>query len=501
MGKRYVWLWVLALLLALHAAYYTAHAQQPSVTVELTAVDRQGRILDGVRLSVEPSSGVVLYQPSPGMFRLFMPTGRTYSLNFEWPSPYGVFARLSMRGTPEELQATSEGRAVMPVDDVFVKVVDLGGRPVNAPITFVAKEYTIPSKEPNIEFIGWAIRVGQVPLGYEYLVRVYWPDRSDVEVGTSTIFVRPEGVAEPFTVQAALRDVGFTITDMSGRALAGARIVVAPKLIRDEDVMVRGDGSVTILRMPDLVYDFMAEWRSPFGTVARATVRAKPIQVLEWGKIQLPVGDITVKAVDFHDRPVVGAAVMFAGSFIGPTDNQGMVTVYQVPLDHDYAISIYKDGVEVGNDRVKFTTSKTSVTIRAGIYDIVVLVKEAAGQLIQGALIELIKDGATIARAVTNATGTAVFTNVIGGDYTIKASYRQATSTIMLPKGGRLAEVVLDVGSPTVNEQTTTATTTSTTEAKQPLTENIIAILMLTMVIGVVIGVTITLLIIKHTIR
>jgi hypothetical protein len=57
-----------------------------------------------------------------------------------------------------------------------------------------------------------------------------------------------------------------------------------------------------------------------------------------------------------------------------------MVTVYQVPLDHDYAISIYKDGVEVGNDRVKFTTSKTSVTIRAGIYDIVVLVKEAAGQ-------------------------------------------------------------------------------------------------------------------------
>jgi hypothetical protein len=498
MHSRYAWLWVLTLLLAQHVAYYTAHAQQPSV-VELTAVDRQGRILDGVNLNVEPSSGVALYQPSPGMFKLFMPAGRTYSLNFEWPSPYGVFAGLSMRGTPEELQATSNGRAVMPVDDIFVKVVDLGGRPVNAPITFVAKEYAIPSKEPNTEFMGWAIRVGQVPLGYEYLVRVYWPDRSGVEVGASTIFVRPEGVAEPFTVQAALRDVGFTITDMSGRALAGAEIVVAPKLIRDEDVMVRGDGSVTILRMPDLVYDFMAEWRSPFGTVARTTVRATPIQVREWGKIQLPVGDIIVKAVDFHDRPVVGAAVMFAGSSIGPTDNQGMVTVYQVPLDHDYAISIYKDGVEVGNDRVRFTTSKTSVTIRAGIYDIAVLVKEAAGQPIQGAFIEIIKDGATIARAGTNATGTAVFTNVIGGDYTIKASYRQATSTIMLPKGGRLAEVVLDVGSPPRNEQTTITTTTSTTEAKQPLTENIIVILMLTMAIGVATGVTMTLLIIKHT--
>jgi hypothetical protein len=499
MRSRYAWLWVLALLLALHAAYYTAHAQQPSV-VELTTVDRQGRILDGVRLNVEPSSGVVLYQPSPGMFKLFMPAGRTYNLNFEWPSPYGVFARLSMRGTPEELQATNMGRAVMPVDDILVKVVDASGRPVNAPVAFLAKEYVIPPGEPSTEFIGWATRIKQVPLGYEYLVRAYWPNRSGVEIATSTIFVNPEGAGEPFTVLAALQDVNFAITDFRGRPLAGVRITVAPTLIRPEDVTVSRDGLATILRMPDAVYDFMVEWTSHYGTAAKTLVRATPTQMREWGKVQLPVDDVTVMVVDFHDLPVVGAMVKFAGHPIGLTDSQGMVAIPQVPIGYDYAIVVSKDGVEVGSDRVRFTASKTSVTIRAGIYDVMVLVKDAAGQPLQGVFIELIKNGTIIAKTVTDAAGTATFTNVVGGEYIIKSSYRQTTSTVTLPKGERLAKVLLDVGSPTRNEPTSTETRTTTTEAKQLPTENITVTLALTMAIaiGVVVGIAITLLTIKR---
>jgi hypothetical protein len=73
MRSWYMWLWVLALLLALHAAYYTIHAQQPSVMVVLTAVDKQSRV-------------------------------------------------------------------VMPVDDILVKVVDSGGRPVNTSIDSTIRE-------------------------------------------------------------------------------------------------------------------------------------------------------------------------------------------------------------------------------------------------------------------------------------------------------------------------------------------------------------------------
>jgi hypothetical protein len=79
------------------------------------------------------------------------------------------------------------------------------------------------------------------------------------------------------------------------------------------------------------------------------------------------------------------------------TDSQGIVILGQVPLDNDYTISVTKEGTEIGSDRVRFTASRTSATIQAGIYDITVLVKGAAGQPIQGALVELIKGGTPIA--------------------------------------------------------------------------------------------------------
>jgi hypothetical protein len=48
--------------------------------------------------------------------------------------------------------------------------------------------------------------------------------------------------------------------------------------------------------------------------------------------------------------------------------------------------------MEIGSYRVRFTALRTSATIQAGIYDITMLVKWVAGQPIQGAVVELIKD-------------------------------------------------------------------------------------------------------------
>ncbi|MEM2024617.1 MAG: carboxypeptidase-like regulatory domain-containing protein, partial [Candidatus Caldarchaeum sp.] len=77
--------------------------------------------------------------------------------------------------------------------------------------------------------------------------------------------------------------------------------------------------------------------------------------------------------------------------------------------------------------------------------DITVLVKGAAGQPIQGALVELVRAGTTIATKATDASGTAVFSKVIGADYSVKATYEQFSSTASVARGVRSATITLDL--------------------------------------------------------
>jgi hypothetical protein len=280
-----------------------------------------------------------------------------------------------------------------------------------------------------------------------YDIVAYWPGKGGAEVGRRTVDISRSNVGTvEGTVVLALRDVSFTVVDRQGRPLSGARVSVSPDLVRTDDIQLRPDQIFTLLRVPDgRTYDFTIEWTSPYGTTARAAVRETPAGLQARGSIVVPVDDISVKVVDFDGRPVAGAAIKFAGQDVGSTDSQGVIIVGQVPLDNDYTISVSKEGTEIGSDRVRFTASRTSATIQAGVYDITVLVKGAAGQPIQGALVELIKGGTTIARAATDASGTAVFAKVVGADYTVRAAYEQFSSTASLAKGTRSAQITLDL--------------------------------------------------------
>jgi hypothetical protein len=280
-----------------------------------------------------------------------------------------------------------------------------------------------------------------------YDIVAYWPKEGGAEVGRRTVDISRSNVGTvEGTVVLALRDVSFTVVDRQGRPLSGARVSVSPDLVRTDDIQLRPDQIFTLLRVPDgRTYDFTIEWTSPYGTTARAAVRETPAGLQARGSIVVPVDDVSIKVVDFDGRPVAGAAIKFAGQDVGSTDSQGVIIVGQVPLDNDYTISVTKEGTEIGSDRVRFTASRTSATIQAGIYDITVLVKGAAGQPIQGALVELIKDGTTIARAATDASGTAVFAKLVGADYTVRAAYEQFSSTASLAKGTRSAQITLDL--------------------------------------------------------
>jgi hypothetical protein len=337
--------------------------------------------------------------------------------------------------------------------DVITRIFDLrlrfvygdAQRPVDPAYTFTAPSLALPDQF-TISGQG-AIFEAKRLVRSTYDIVAKWPDANGVEVGRRTVDISRSNVGTvEGTVVLALRDVSFNVVDRQGRPLSGARVSVSPNLMRADDVQLRPDQIFTLLRIPDgRTYDFTIEWTSPYGTTARAAVRETPAGLQARGSIVVPVDDISVKVVDFDGRPVAGAAIKFAGQDVGSSDSQGVIIVGQVPLDNDYTISVSKEGTEIGSDRVRFTASRTSATIQAGIYDITVLVKGAAGQPIQGALVELIKGGTTIARAATDASGTAVFAKLVGADYTVRAAYEQFSSTASLAKGTRSAQITLDL--------------------------------------------------------
>ncbi|MEM3081599.1 MAG: carboxypeptidase-like regulatory domain-containing protein, partial [Nitrososphaerota archaeon] len=281
-----------------------------------------------------------------------------------------------------------------------------------------------------------------------YDIVAKWPDANGEEVGRRTFDISRANVGTvEGTVTLALRDVSFGVVDRQGRPLTGATVSLSPALMRPDDAQLRPDGVFTLLRIPDgRTYEFRVEWTSPeFGTRASATVRDTPAGLQSRGSITLPVDDVQIKVVDFDDRPVAGAAITFQGRDVGRTDSQGIIIVGQVPLDNTYQIGVTKDGTNLGGDSVRFTASRLSATIQAGIYDVVVLVKGAAGQPITGATVELLKGGAVIKTGATDESGQVRFEKVIGDDYQVQAKFDPFTASRDLPKGTRSATLNIDL--------------------------------------------------------
>jgi hypothetical protein len=379
-----------------------------------------------------------------------------------WPNGpgwRGEICRQAGDGVYNYVRATLEALASCPPSgwgrsfDVITRIFDLrlrfvygdAQRPADPYYEFSAPSLALPDQF-KITGQGAIFDAKRLARG-TYDIVAYWPKEGGAEVGRRTVDISRSNVGTvEGTVVLALRDVSFTVVDRQGRPLSGARVSVSPDLVRTDDIQLRPDQIFTLLRVPDgRTYDFTIEWTSPYGTTARAAVRETPAGLQARGSIVVPVDDISVKVVDFDGRPVAGAAIKFAGQDVGSTDSQGVIIVGQVPLDNDYTISVSKEGTEIGSDRVRFTASRTSATIQAGIYDITVLVKGAAGQPIQGATVELIKGGTTIATAATDASGTAVFTKLVGADYEVRAKYDPFSSTARLAKGVRSTTITLDL--------------------------------------------------------
>jgi hypothetical protein len=326
-----------------------------------------------------------------------------------------------------------------------VKVLDLRLRfvygdtqkPVEPEYTLSAPGLALPDKF-NIPGKGAVLDVRRLVRGtYEVEARYPDPTGQPLVVGKQTIELSTRNVDG--TVVLALRDVSFTVVDRQGRTLIGAKVTVGK-------ITQTGDTVVTLLAIPDGVsYDFKVEWTSKYGTTASATVRETARGLQEKGSIVLLVDDVTINVVDFDGRPVAGADVTIVTEK-GETDSQGIVIFSQVPLENKYIINVSKDGTTFDPAEVIFTAARTSATIEVGIYDIIVVVKGAAGQPIQGAVVQLLKNNVPLEpKLTTDSSGTAIFTKVVGADYAVKATYERFETQGSLPKKTRSITLTLDL--------------------------------------------------------
>jgi len=375
------------------------------------------------------------------------------------PGWRGEICRQAGDGVYNYVRATLEALASCPPSgwgrsfDVITRIFDLrlrfvygdAQRPADPYYEFSAPSLALPDQF-KITGQGAIFDAKRLARG-TYDIVAYWPKEGGAEVGRRTVDISRSNVGTvEGTVVLALRDVSFTVVDRQGRPLSGARVSVSPDLVRTDDIQLRPDQIFTLLRVPDgRTYDFTIEWTSPYGTTARAAVRETPAGLQARGSIVLLVDDVTINVVDFDGRPVAGADVTIATEG-GETDSQGIVIFSQVPLENKYIINVSKDGTTFDPAEVIFTAARRSATIEVGIYDIIVVVKGAAGQPIQGAVVQLLKNNVPLEpKLTTDSSGTAIFTKVVGADYAVKATYEQFEVQGSLPKKTRSITLTLDL--------------------------------------------------------
>ncbi len=234
--------------------------------------------------------------------------------------------------------------------------------------------------------------------------------------------------------------------DRQGRPLSQPQVKVSPsELIRE--LPDRPENPVTIIAMPDgITYTFEVSWTSPdFGTTATAVVRESPKGLAEKGVVVVPVDDVQLKVVDLEGRAVAGAAVSLQGKEVGKTDSQGIVVVGNVPLDNEYTVTVVQDGTQLAEEPVKFTAARLEATVKAGIYDVTVFVKGAAGQPIEGATVRLLRNGVEVAAGATDASGQVIFEKLMIGEYQVEATVPGFSASGSLAREQRSITLTLDL--------------------------------------------------------
>ena len=151
--------------------------------------------------------------------------------------------------------------------------------------------------------------------------------------------------------------------------------------------------------------------------------------------ITCDVSELSVLTLDGNGLPLQGAQVNLDLTDDWPpsipnsstTNDQGLAVFPQMPY-FSYPVSVKWQGKLVHEGTFNLTSSETSYTADCNVYDLTVNVVDKEDRPISGAKVLISRDDEWKASKLTNY-GTAIFTQLAFGNYSIEASYESSSNT------------------------------------------------------------------------
>ena len=235
---------------------------------------------------------------------------------------------------------------------------------------------------------------------------------------TSTVTMTPEMTSAVFSVVDLLNRpiLGFTVSIEGGPC---SKIIIS-----DNKVVVTGIDK-------DLIYEVLVEYRSPHYGTTTAARYVGPLEQLQ--VVTLPIGGVSITIIDAKGRPVGGAVVKF-GRRESKTDSEGRTLFRAVPLEDEtgrpikYEVKVTAPGGLTIAKSITTSTSMQNFTITFPLGDLNIVVIEADGQPVSGALVKLSHGGVIVKEGVSDEKGSLTFTQVPPSTYTIQVSWRDHES-------------------------------------------------------------------------
>jgi hypothetical protein len=273
-------------------------------------------------------------------------------------------------------------------------------------------------------------------------------DISTVNVGTVQV-----EASLPFT------DLSFEVTDLKGRPLtiAPGDVSIEPATYYFRREVAGNVITITALYTGAPV-TITVKYSSPtYGTSVQVTLTdtAEGIRTRLIGgrTLQLPVDDVVITAVDAQGRPVGGAVVTFKG-VTKTTGSDGKAVFERVPLGTEdapiaYNVRVSVEGVEVYNKDEPISVARKEISVLAQLFALTVRVVGDLGQGLQGASVQLLRAGTTVATGSADSAGAVRFERLAPASYEVRAQYKgfSGTATVSLDalRRGEVVEIRLPV--------------------------------------------------------
>ena len=247
--------------------------------LSLEVKDLEDRPLKDILVEISPriygemkvSDGIILLKA--------MPSTLTYLLKTSWRSPlYGTMASSSVSITP--LEAKLMRSIILPVGDLRVRVVDLGGEPIGGAIIRLA------GVEARTDSMGEAI-FQQIPLESEDHRSI----RYNIEVIRNESLLY-SGVIEvsrartSLTIVIELYDLRVKVEGVLGQPLPYAKVVLRREGVEVGAYAADSGGYLEVRGLPPAIYSIEVDWR---GYVGKATISMEDLKAGRIAVIRLPI--------------------------------------------------------------------------------------------------------------------------------------------------------------------------------------------------------------------